>query len=42
LRDLPWIHVFDDHELINDYYPEMAGGEVNIISPPQAVADEIL
>ncbi|KAJ7681143.1 PhoD-like phosphatase-domain-containing protein [Mycena rosella] len=27
LRDLPWIHVFDDHELINDYYPNMAGGE---------------
>ncbi|KAJ7484337.1 PhoD-like phosphatase-domain-containing protein [Mycena latifolia] len=28
LRDLPWIHVFDDHELINDYYPEMADGEL--------------
>ncbi|KAF8218261.1 PhoD-like phosphatase [Mycena galopus ATCC 62051] len=28
LRDIPWIHVFDDHEVINDYYPEMADGEV--------------
>ncbi|KAJ6600031.1 PhoD-like phosphatase-domain-containing protein [Mycena vulgaris] len=28
LRDLPWIHVFDDHELINDYHPAMPGGEV--------------
>ncbi|KAJ7198838.1 PhoD-like phosphatase [Mycena pura] len=27
LRDVPWIHVFDDHELINDYYPEMADGK---------------
>ncbi|KAJ7025564.1 PhoD-like phosphatase [Mycena alexandri] len=27
LRDLPWIHMFDDHEFINDYHPAMAGGE---------------
>ncbi|KAJ7108500.1 hypothetical protein C8R44DRAFT_802863 [Mycena epipterygia] len=28
LRDLPWIHIFDDHELVNDYYPEMTEGQV--------------
>ncbi|KAJ7036424.1 hypothetical protein C8F04DRAFT_1181437 [Mycena alexandri] len=27
LRDLPWIHIFDDHEFINDYHPGIAGGE---------------
>ncbi|KAJ7749323.1 PhoD-like phosphatase-domain-containing protein [Mycena maculata] len=27
LRDIPWIHVFDDHELVNDYFPGMAGGK---------------
>ncbi|KAF7368921.1 Alkaline phosphatase family protein [Mycena venus] len=27
LRDLPWIHIFDDHEFINDYHPGIVNGE---------------
>jgi hypothetical protein len=29
LRDLPWIHIFDDHEVINDYHPGIANGDVS-------------
>ncbi|KAJ7248237.1 PhoD-like phosphatase-domain-containing protein [Mycena haematopus] len=28
LRDISWIHVFDDHEVINDYHPAMVDGEI--------------
>ncbi|KAJ8095233.1 hypothetical protein PM082_010456 [Marasmius tenuissimus] len=24
LRDTPWLHIFDDHEIINDYHPSMS------------------
>ncbi|THV08438.1 Metallo-dependent phosphatase [Dendrothele bispora CBS 962.96] len=27
LRNTPWLHMFDDHELVNDFYQEMTDGE---------------
>ncbi|KAF5344145.1 hypothetical protein D9758_008844 [Tetrapyrgos nigripes] len=26
LRNIPWLHMFDDHELVNDFYPQMVEG----------------
>ncbi|KAK7470526.1 hypothetical protein VKT23_001951 [Stygiomarasmius scandens] len=27
LRNIPWLHMFDDHEIVNDWYKEMPQGQ---------------
>jgi alkaline phosphatase D len=31
LRNIPWLHMLDDHEFVNDFYREMPEGEVSLL-----------